>query len=238
MIDEKNILRNQKQAFTGPSFSISQLAWKRIAEKFYLVKLKVTSLLKPKSFNVVRISGSGQGACCLAESDSQYAYQKTDGCSYDSNQSANNPLDCNSSKQSNRFLKQLLKETWNALYMILMFLILSFILKAVIVLYIPSEWIVTLLGQGNGYSIFLAAVIGAPMYTSSLAALPLVEGLLLQGMNPAAALAFLIAGPTTTLPAMAAVWGITNKRIFLLYVSFALFGALVMGYVFKLITGV
>ena len=43
------------------------------------------------------------------------------------------------------------------------------------------------------------------MYTTNLAALPLVGKLLQQGMNAAAGLAFLIAGAMTTLPAMVAV---------------------------------
>jgi len=55
-------------------------------------------------------------------------------------------------------------------------------------------------------------------------------------MSPAAALAFLIAGPTTTLPAMAAVWSLVTHRVFVLYVSFALVGAVVLGYL-KFIIG-
>jgi uncharacterized membrane protein YraQ (UPF0718 family) len=46
--------------------------------------------------------------------------------------------------------------------------------------------------------------------------------LLTQGMSSSAALAFLIAGPTTTIPAMAAVWGLVRGRVFALYVGFAL----------------
>ena len=65
----------------------------------------------------------------------------------------------------------------------------------------------------------------------------MISGLLAQGMNPAAALALLIAGPTTTLPAMAAVWGLTNRRVFVLYVSFSLVGALVLGYVYSFMAG-
>jgi uncharacterized membrane protein YraQ (UPF0718 family) len=59
----------------------------------------------------------------------------------------------------------------------------------------------------------------------------LVDGLLAQDMNPAAGLAFLIAGPTTTLPAMAAVWGLTTRRVLILYVLFAPVGAIVACYV-------
>ena len=55
-----------------------------------------------------------------------------------------------------------------------------------------------------------------------------------DSMSPAAALAFLIAGPTTTLPAMAAVAGLVTRRVFALYVGFALFGAIVAGYAYSL----
>jgi uncharacterized membrane protein YraQ (UPF0718 family) len=54
-------------------------------------------------------------------------------------------------------------------------------------------------------------------------------------MNKGAALSFLIAGATTTLPAMVAVWGITKKRVFFLYLSFALFGALLTGLLYNLL---
>ena len=82
----------------------------------------------------------------------------------------------------------------------------------------------------------MASVIGIPVYTGNLAALPMVGGLLAQGMNPAAALAFLISGPTTTLPAMAAVWGLVKRKVFFLYVSFSLVGALIMGYIFNFVS--
>ena len=58
-----------------------------------------------------------------------------------------------------------------------------------------------------------------------------------QGMNPAPALAFLIAGPTTALPTMAAVQGLTTRRVFALYVTFALAGAVIAGYVYSLVMG-
>ena len=76
-----------------------------------------------------------------------------------------------------------------------------------------------------------------PVYTTELTALPLVGDLLTQGMDPGAALAFLIAGPTTTLPAMAAVWGLVSRRVFGLYVSFALVGAILLGYGYSLMAG-
>jgi hypothetical protein len=116
--------------------------------------------------------------------------------------------------------------------MVAKFMALAFLLEALITLYLPESWIASLLGRQNPAAILLAAMIGVPVYTSNLAALPLVSGLLAQGMSPAAGLAFLVAGPTTTLPAMAAVWGLTSRRVFGLYLAYALVGAVGVGYIY------
>ena len=119
--------------------------------------------------------------------------------------------------------------------MVVKFMALAFFLEALIILYVPEEWITTALGHKNPLAIATAAILGVPTYTSNLTALPMISGLLTQGMNPAAALAFLIAGPTTTLPAIAAVWPLVAQRVFVSYVSFALFGAVLMGYLYDIL---
>jgi len=63
----------------------------------------------------------------------------------------------------------------------------------------------------------------------------MVGELLKQGMNPAAALAFLIAGPTTTLPAMSAVWGLVNRKVFYMYLGLTLFSAISIAYLYNII---
>lgn len=134
------------------------------------------------------------------------------------------------------FWGRLFEESYSATLMVIKFMALAFFLEALIILYVSEAWITGIMGQGNKWAIVTAALLGIPTYTSNLSALPMVSGLLAQGMSPAAALAFLIAGPTTTLPAMAAVWTLVSHRVFAIYVSFALIGAIVLGYL-KLIIG-
>lgn len=140
---------------------------------------------------------------------------------------------CGCKSTAENFWQRLFKETTSATAMVVKFMALAFLLEALIILYVPQEWISAALGQNNPMAIATAALLGVPTYTSSLAALPMISALLTQGMNPAAALAFLIAGPTTTLPAMAAVWPLVARRVFMLYVSFALLGAVLMGYLYE-----
>ncbi|MDX1612918.1 MAG: permease [Candidatus Promineifilaceae bacterium] len=138
-------------------------------------------------------------------------------------------------KHQTTFKQQLLQETVAATGMVLKFMALAFLLEALLILFVPQEWVVGLLGPENGLAILTAAGLGVPFYTSNLAALPLMGGLLEQGMQPAAALAFLIAGPTTTLPAMAAVRGLVSDRVFALYVAISLVGAVALGYLYNVV---
>lgn len=132
-------------------------------------------------------------------------------------------------------ITRLLTETRKASWMVVKFMFLAFLVNALITFYVPQEFISSILGgDGNG-TVVTAALIGIPAYTSNLTALPLVSGLLALGMNAGAALAFLIAGPTTTLPAMVAVYGIVKRKIFLLYLGFTLTGAVFFGILYNLI---
>jgi uncharacterized protein len=108
-------------------------------------------------------------------------------------------------------------------------LILAFTLEALIDRYVPQAAIASFLGSSNLFSIPLAALVGIPLYLNNVTALPIIQGLLDKGMEPGAAIAFLIAGPVTTIPAMTAVWGVVQPRIFALYLSIGLLGAILLG---------
>jgi uncharacterized protein len=108
-------------------------------------------------------------------------------------------------------------------------LLLALVIEAVIVLYVPQEAIAAVLGEENAFAVPLAALIGIPLYLNELGALPIVSGLLEEGMQPGAAIAFLVAGGVTSFPAMVAVWSIARPRVFALYVGVGLVGATLFG---------
>jgi uncharacterized membrane protein YraQ (UPF0718 family) len=131
------------------------------------------------------------------------------------------------------FRMEFLRQSWNLGRWIL----LAFLLEALITRYVPQAAIAGVLGQDNPLAVPLAALVGIPLYLNNFSALPIVSGLLAQGMQPGAAIAFLIAGPVTTVPAMTAVYGTVRQRIFLLYVGIALVGAVLAGLATNLILG-
>jgi uncharacterized membrane protein YraQ (UPF0718 family) len=131
------------------------------------------------------------------------------------------------------FINNLLNEIWKASSLVIKFMALAFFINALIAFYVPEDFISNLLGGNGGFSIIIATLVGIPVYTSNITALPLIGGLLSLGMNEGAALAFLIAGPTTTLPALMAVWGIAKRRVVLMYLSFSLVGAILFGFMYQ-----
>jgi uncharacterized membrane protein YraQ (UPF0718 family) len=129
------------------------------------------------------------------------------------------------------FGRDMAQQTWR----LGRWLVLAFVLEAVMLRYVPQATIAGVLGEGSRFAVVLAALVGIPLYLNNVSALPIVSGLLAQGMQPGAAIAFLIAGPVTTVPAMSAVWGVVRPRVFALYIGVALVGAVVFGWMTNLV---
>ena len=75
---------------------------------------------------------------------------------------------------------------------------------------------------------------GVPAYLNGYAALPLVSGLIDQGMASGAGLAFLVAGGVTSIPAAIAVWALARWPVFVSYILFSLTGAFLSGIMFQI----
>jgi len=113
-------------------------------------------------------------------------------------------------------------------------LALAFLLESLMVAYMPNGWIGAIAGDDNLLSIILASLVGIPAYLNGYAALPLVNELIRQGMNPGAGMAFLLGGGATSIPAMIAVFALARRPVFLAYLGFAFLGSVLAGAAFSL----
>lgn len=109
-------------------------------------------------------------------------------------------------------------------------LVLAFAIESLMVAYLPADLIATHLGGNPLSAVPLAVVLGVPAYLNGYAAIPLIGGLLDLGMAPGAALAFLVAGGVTSLPAAMAVFALVRGSVFALYLVLAAIGSLVAGF--------
>ncbi|WP_425049866.1 permease [Psychromarinibacter sp. S121] len=122
------------------------------------------------------------------------------------------------------------RRSWvdNALFLF-KWLLLAYIIEALMLHYVPAEMIANLLGGDGIGTVVLAALVGMPAYLNGYAAVGLIDGLLAQGMAQGAAMSFVIAGGVSCIPAAVAVWALVKPRVFAAYLGIALVGALLAG---------
>ncbi len=107
-------------------------------------------------------------------------------------------------------------------------LTLAFAIESLMIAFIPPEMIAEWLGSGAWWTI-PAVVVGIPAYLNGFAAIPLIVG-----MNEGAALAFMIAGGVTSIPAAMAVFALVRRQVFAWYVALSLTGSLAAGFFYQL----
>ena len=94
---------------------------------------------------------------------------------------------------------------------------------------IPSEWITRFVGGNSIGANAFASVVGAFMYFATLTEVPILEGLIENGMGKGPALALLLAGPALSLPNMLVIHSIIGFRRTVVFVLLVVVMATVSG---------
>lgn len=131
------------------------------------------------------------------------------------------------------------KQEFNTIFMTTVlflgkWLLLAFMLESLMVMYLPADTVAQWLGNDSALALPLAVIAGVPAYMNGYAAIPLVSGLLENGMAPGPALAFMTAGAVTSIPAAIAVFALVKRPVFLWYLLLAAAGSLMVGQTFQL----
>jgi len=84
-------------------------------------------------------------------------------------------------------------------------------------------------------SMLLMLVAGIPMYVCATSSTPIAAALILKGLNPGAALVFLLAGPATNAATMNIVKNIFNTRALVIYLAMISLCSLAMGFAVDMI---
>jgi uncharacterized membrane protein YraQ (UPF0718 family) len=138
--------------------------------------------------------------------------------------------------RDNTRMKTFVQTARENMFFLLKWMTLAYTIEVLMTRFMPSGWIVNLLGGTGFQPIFLGALVGAPAYLNGYAAAPLIAGLLEQGMSPGAAMSFIMAGSVVCIPSAVAVWALVKPRIFTAYVGFAFVGALLSGLIWAAIS--
>jgi len=97
---------------------------------------------------------------------------------------------------------------------------------------IPKEWIHTLVGGNSLFSNLFASITGAFMYFATLTEIPILQGLINNGMGKGPALALLLAGPALSLPNMLVIRSVIGTQKTIVYVTLVIIMATISGLIY------
>jgi len=97
---------------------------------------------------------------------------------------------------------------------------------------IPSQWITAWVGGNSIESNLFASFVGAFMYFATLTEVPILQGLIGNGMGKGPALALLLAGPALSLPNMLVIRSIMGTRKTIVFTTLVVVMATITGIVY------
>ncbi|MBU1220181.1 permease [Myxococcota bacterium] len=100
---------------------------------------------------------------------------------------------------------------------------------------IPGTWVKSALGGNGLLQTFIASVAGAFMYFATLTEVPIIQGLMENGMGEGPALALLLAGPALSLPNMLVIRSVMGTKKTVVFVCLVIVLSTIAGYGYALI---
>lgn len=102
---------------------------------------------------------------------------------------------------------------------------------------IPSAWVATLVGGNSLLANLFASVVGAFMYFATLTEVPILQGLISNGMGQGPALALLLAGPALSLPNILVIRSVMGTKKTVVFVCLVIVMATISGIFFGFVAG-
>ncbi|MDF1814742.1 MAG: permease [Verrucomicrobiales bacterium] len=102
---------------------------------------------------------------------------------------------------------------------------------------LPSEWVSRAVGGNSLSANFFASFAGAFMYFATLTEVPILQGLIGNGMGKGPSLALLLAGPALSLPNMLVIRSVLGTKKTIVFISLVIVMATFSGMVFGTLFG-
>ncbi len=126
-----------------------------------------------------------------------------------------------------------LAKAWELILVTGKFTLLGVVLGAMAERYIPREWIAGYLGEGSFGNVLLVTLLAVPLHVNEITAAAILYGLLGLGLAKGPALAVLVGGPATSIPAMAVLSAMCRKRVVAVFLAICLAGTLILALGFQ-----
>jgi uncharacterized membrane protein YraQ (UPF0718 family) len=107
---------------------------------------------------------------------------------------------------------------------------------AVIHNWIPTSWILSILGSSNPFSVVLATLVGVPMYADIFGTIPIAEALWAKGVGLGTILSFMMGVTALSLPSLILLRKAVKPRLLGLFFTIVTVGIILIGYFFNFIS--
>jgi uncharacterized membrane protein YraQ (UPF0718 family) len=143
---------------------------------------------------------------------------------------------CSDTKKENRFLKALRYGFSILPSDIGKAMLVGLIIAAFISATIPDDFFSTYLAAGGGIlAMAVMMAVGIPMYVCSAASVPIAAALIEKGLNPGAAMVFLMTGPATNAAGITTIWSLLGKKTAIVYLVSIVISAFCAGFILDMI---
>lgn len=126
------------------------------------------------------------------------------------------------------YVRDILKKIWP-------YVIIGIALGAVMHGWAPEDWLAKYAGRENPFAVFIAVIIGIPLYSNAAGTIPIVKELTRLGMPMGTALSFMMAVTALSLPEMIILRNVLKPRLLAIFVGIMAITIILIGYLFNLV---
>ena len=124
------------------------------------------------------------------------------------------------------FTRDLIKKIW-------IYVIIGIAIGGVMHGWIPAGALAKYAGKDNPFAVFIAVVIGVPLYSNAAGVIPLVSELTRAGVATGTALSFMMAVTALSLPEMILLRRVLKPKLLAIFISIVGLGIVFTGYMFN-----
>ncbi len=125
-------------------------------------------------------------------------------------------------------VKDIVKRVW-------IFILIGIGIGAAIHGYAPSDLLVKYAGPNNPFAVFVAVVLGIPLYSNAVGTIPIVEALINKGVGVGTALSFMMSVVALSLPEMILLKKVIKTKLIAIFVAITGISIILVGYLFNII---
>lgn len=124
-------------------------------------------------------------------------------------------------------VKDIIRRVW-------LFLVIGIGIGAAIHGWAPEDLLAMYAGPDNPFAVFVAVVLGIPLYSNAIGTIPIAEALINKGVGVGTALSFMMAVTALSLPEMILLRKVIKPKLITAFVIVTGIGIILVGYLFNL----